>query len=96
MRAGPREPADLVPLVPIITSNKQIDLGWIGLALLGYGTTVGALNAESLKRTSSTNFKKQVGSRNKSFFLWICAIFCMSEAVYISSGVRMHAGPLGP
>ena len=53
--AGPREPADLVPLVPIITSNKQIELGWVGLALLRYGTTVGALNAESPKRTSSIN-----------------------------------------
>ena len=85
--------------------NNNIRLQYI---LLGGGTntdpywspptnppTVGAVNAESPKRT----FQKRAQTKfvtEYAYFMQICTIYCMREAVYISYDFRMRAGPLGP
>ena len=62
-----------------------------------HGPTVGAINAESPKRTFSTKKERRINwSRKRCFFLKICTISCMSEAVTISNGSRILPAPLGP
>ena len=57
-----------------------------------YGCSAGALDAESAK---SKKKQKQLLVTTYVFFLQICAIFCMREAVAISYGSRKLSSPLG-
>ena len=63
--------------------------------LRGYGPTVGG----SQRREPQKNFQQFQKCKlvtKKTFSLRICTMFCMREAVYISSDFRMRAGPLDP
>ena len=73
-------------------SNFEVFSGfWQGAR---YGPTVGAFNAESPKRIVTTKKKGKCNFVAKQAFrARICTIFCMREAIYISDGFRMRAGP---
>ena len=55
--------------------------------------TMGALNADIPKIIFPKSHNKLVAK--EAFFLWLCTIFCMREAVYSSNGFRMRTSSLG-